>query len=175
MAYLEDSKYQRRKATNFIVVHASATKRSADIGVKEIREWHIKQRGFTDIGYHYVIRRDGKREMGRPTWAIGAHVEQHNWESVGICLVGGAPDDDPRTSENETLTKGENNYTPEQMATLEETIRVLKRDHYRNAQVVGHTDFPGVEKACPSFDAKGWWAPLEAKVQKEINNAQCLK
>jgi len=175
MAFLQEKDYQRRKATNFIVIHCSATKASDDIGVKEIRAMHINERKWTDIGYHYVIRRDGKVEMGRPTWAIGSHVEGHNWEAVGICLVGGAPVDDPRTSMNETMTQGENNFTPAQMESLERVVRYLRRDSYKTAQVVGHHDFPDVKKACPSFDAKAWWAPFEKQVQKEIASAQCLR
>jgi len=162
MAFLKDTEYLRRKATNFIVVHCSATKPSQDIGVKHIREWHIKERKWADIGYHYVIRRNGAIEMGRPTWATGAHVENHNWQSVGICLVGGVNEaGDP-----------ENNFTAEQMMALKHALRLLKRDSYRRAQVCGHHDFEGVQKACPCFDVKVWWAPLDKQVQKEIDSAR---
>lgn len=162
MAYLEHHEYQRRKTTTHIVIHCAATKATADIGVKEIREWHVKQRGFKDVGYHYVIRRDGTRELGRPSWAVGAHAEGHNATSIAICLVGGAPADDPRTSENETLTQGENNFTPEQMETLFESVATLKGGIYPGAEVVAHTDFPGVDKACPCFDVKKWWKEVSA-------------
>ena len=47
-----------------IIIHCSATKPSMDIGVKEINEWHL-QRGWSGIGYHYVIRRNGDLETGR--------------------------------------------------------------------------------------------------------------
>ena len=50
---------------NLIVIHCSDTYARMDIGVNEIRQWHL-QRGFNDIGYHYVIRRDGAIEQGRP-------------------------------------------------------------------------------------------------------------
>ena len=58
---------------NWLVIHTAATRPSMDIGVKEIRRWH-KKRGFADIGYHYVIRRDGRVEKGRADTRQGAHV-----------------------------------------------------------------------------------------------------
>lgn len=57
--------------------------------VAEIRRWHIA-RGFNDVGYHFVIRRDGEVEMGRTLETIGAHCKGHNTNSIGTCLVGGA-------------------------------------------------------------------------------------
>jgi hypothetical protein len=162
MAFLKDSEYQRRKNTDFLVVHCSATEPSQDIGVEQIREWHIKERKWADVGYHYVVRRDGTRELGRPTWAIGAHVEGHNWQALGICLVGGVDE----------AGQPANNFTPEQLKTLAECLRFLKRDSYRLAVVCGHHDFDGVKKACPSFDAKAWWAPFDKDVQKEIDSAR---
>ena len=58
---------------NLIVIHCSDTYARMDIGVNEIRQWHL-QRGFNDIGYHYVIRRDGAIEQGRPIEKPGAHA-----------------------------------------------------------------------------------------------------
>jgi len=70
-----------------IVLHVSDSPDSVDIGVKEIRAWH-KERGWSDIGYHFVIRRDGRVERGRPEDIQGAHVRGHNDDSIGICWVG---------------------------------------------------------------------------------------
>jgi N-acetylmuramoyl-L-alanine amidase len=116
-----------------------------DVGAADIRRWHRAQ-GWADIGYHYVIRRSGKVEAGRPVDAIGSHVKGHNVDSVGICLVGGL--------NNETF-KPENNYTPQQWESL---IRLLKtlRAKYPKAKVRGHRDFPNVHKACPCFNAIPW-------------------
>lgn len=135
-----------RKETNFIAVHCSATRPTMDVGVKEIRKWH-KAKGWADIGYHFVIRRNGRVEDGRAVDQIGAHVEGFNAVSVGICMVGGVKDDD--------FTKPENNFTPAQFASLEKLCRAMK-EKYPHAIVQGHRDFPNVAKACPSFDAKGW-------------------
>ena len=63
-----------RKKTEYIVVHCSATRPEMDIGVQELRKWHMKK-GWTDVGYHYVIRRNGTVERGRHPAAIGSHVK----------------------------------------------------------------------------------------------------
>jgi N-acetyl-anhydromuramyl-L-alanine amidase AmpD len=135
-----------RKATNWIVVHCAATPPTLDVGVKEIRVWH-KQRGFVDIGYHFVIRRDGTIEVGRPENVIGAHVEGYNSDSVAVSLVGGV----------NAKNQPENNFTPAQFAALALKLRELQAK-YPNAKIQGHRDFPKVAKACPSFDVRKWIA-----------------
>ena len=119
-----------------------------NIGAPEIRKWH-KAKGWDDIGYHYVIRRDGKVERGRREDAIGAHVAGFNSTSIGVCMVGGVSEKD--------FTKSENNFTKEQFAALEKLMSSLVKK-YPKALVRGHRDFPKVAKACPSFDAKAWAA-----------------
>lgn len=138
-----------RKTTDWIAVHCSATRPSMDVGVKEIDKWH-KARGWSGVGYHYVVRRNGTVEAGRPEKAIGAHVEGYNHNSLGICWVGGVNDD--------TLGP-EDNRTPEQKAALKTLIAYLKT-RYPNAKVQGHRDFPSVKKACPSYDARAEYADL---------------
>jgi hypothetical protein len=71
-----------------LVVHCAATRPDQDIGVAEIDAEHRAQ-GWDCIGYHYVIRRSGILEKGRPDSQVGAHVKGHNAFSLGICLVGG--------------------------------------------------------------------------------------
>ena len=83
-----------RSSTKYIVIHCAATKPSMDIGAAEIRKWHTDPpRNWDDIGYHYVVRRSGTiekpmLEVGRYLEIPGAHVANHNHESIGICLVG---------------------------------------------------------------------------------------
>lgn len=149
--YLTEDQYTKRDRTDFIVVHCSATGPSQDIGVKEIRKWHVKERDWIDVGYHFVIRRNGTIELGRPLWAIGAHVQNYNRTSVGICLVGGTPDGKSNVEEN--------NFTDEQRAALD-TLTVMLSGLYPLAVVQGHRDFKGVQKFCPSFDTKLWFHDL---------------
>lgn len=134
-----------RKKTDHIVIHCSATRAIQKIGAADIRKWHLAK-GWKDIGYHFVIRRDGKVEKGRGVDEIGSHVAGHNVNSLGICLVGGL---------NNDTYKPEANYTAAQWATLKVLILSLLKK-YPKAKVLGHRDFPGVQKACPCFDAKVW-------------------
>jgi N-acetylmuramoyl-L-alanine amidase len=136
---------KKRTKTNWLVLHCSATRAIQDIGASDIRKWH-RAKGWEDIGYHYVIRRSGKIETGRSRDVIGSHVQGHNADSIGICLVGGLNDD---------TYKPENNFTPQQWEALEKLIRGLLKA-YPNAKILGHRDFPGVKKACPCFDARKW-------------------
>ena len=129
----------------YLVVHCSATPATADIGAKDIDRWHREQ-GYFSIGYHYVIRRNGTVETGRPLDQPGAHARGYNQKSIGVCLAGGVAAD-KRTPEN--------NFTAEQFESLERLLRELKVK-FPKAVVIGHGQLPGVAKACPSFDAKGW-------------------
>ncbi len=135
-----------RIRTNWIVVHCSATRPTqVNIGAKDIRQWHIAK-GWADIGYHFVIKRNGKLETGRDVRAVGAHVEGHNLDSIGICMVGGI---------NDRTFRPESNYTAAQWATLKTLVADLVK-RYPKAKVLGHRDFKGVQKACPCFEAKSW-------------------
>ena len=126
-----------------LIVHCSASPASADIGVAEIRRDHIA-RGFTDTGYHYVIRRNGHVELGRAESQVGAHAHGFNSKSIGICLVGGA----------DKKGRGEANFTPAQLTALRAMLVVLSQK-YPQAQIVGHRD-TGAKKDCPSFDVAHW-------------------
>lgn len=147
---------QHRTATELLVVHCSATGPAQNIGVREITQWHI-QRGFDTVGYHYVIRRDGTLETGRPESAIGAHVKGHNANSIGVCLVGGV----------DTAGKPANNFNHAQFLALGELLDQLQ-SRYPDARILGHRDLsPDLNgdgritpnefiKACPSFDITAW-------------------
>lgn len=139
------------KDVKYIVVHCSATRLNMDVNTERIRQWHTapkpKGNGWSAIGYHFVIERDGKIEEGREITRPGAHVRGYNKQSIGVCLVGGL-------NKN---SKGEFNFTREQMDSLEKLLSMLS-DMAPNATIQGHRDFPGVNKACPCFDVKAWWS-----------------
>lgn len=136
---------------DLIVVHCSATRPTQDVGVAEIRKWHL-DRGFADIGYHYVIRRDGRVEDGRPVEKAGAHAEGHNARSIGVCLAGGL----------DAKGKPAPEFAPAQIESLAGLLRRLKAD-YSITEILGHRDLPDVAKACPSFDVRHWLATGELK------------
>ena len=134
---------------NLIVIHCSDTYARMDIGVNEIRQWHL-QRGFNDIGYHYVIRRDGAIEQGRPIEKPGAHAAGYNTNSIGICYAGGKGDNN----------QPEDNRTPEQKQAMYDLVASLKQQ-FPQAEITGHRDLPGVHKDCPCFSVKNDFKKLE--------------
>jgi len=135
------------KSVDYLAVHCAATPPKMDIGAKDIKGWHLRK-GWIDIGYHYVIRRNGAIENGRPTDRPGAHVRGYNHVSIGICLIGGVAADGKTP---------EDNFTSDQYNALLRLLQDLKTQ-YPDAKVQGHRDFPNVKKACPSFDVRSWWA-----------------
>lgn len=140
--------YTPRPRTNFIAVHCSATRPSQNVDEDEIRQWH-QAKGWQDIGYNIVIPRDGTIQIGRPMDYQGAHVEGYNSSALGICLVGGVSEADPK--------KAENNFTEKQFAALLDALRFCRR-YAPTVKIQGHRDFPNVAKDCPSFDVRAWLA-----------------
>lgn len=110
------------------IIHCSD---SLDGDVTVIRQWH-RARGWKDIGYHFVIRRDGEIEMGRPLDVVGAHCEGHNTDSVGTCLVGRVA------------------FAPVQLKALEKLDKML-RALFPGITLYGHREF-NTNKTCPNCD-----------------------
>lgn len=131
---------------NQIIIHCAATPPHLDWGVEDIRRLHTRSFKWSDIGYHWVIRRDGTLEQGRPEERAGAHARGHNANSIGICLVGGI----------DTNGKPASNFTPSQLKTLRRIVDEKLAD-YPGSEVIGHRD-TGAKKACPSFDVATWLA-----------------
>ena len=142
---------------NLIVVHCSATHPDQDVCVDDIRKWHLK-RGFSDIGYHNIIPRDGSLRHGRDLAISGAHAKGHNKNSIGICLVGGV----------DVYGNAVDNFEEVQKETLRGYIDSLI-EVFPGTKVVGHRDLSvdlnedGVitpdeyMKQCPCFDVKDWY------------------
>lgn len=115
--------------------HSGRARQSA----ADIRRWH-RQRGFSDIGYHFVVRLDGTIEAGRPLELPGAHCRGHNLRSIGVCYVGGL----------DSAGRPADTRTPAQRASLLRLLTAIHLAHPR-AAIRGHRDFAA--KACPCFDA----------------------
>ena len=124
-----------------LIVHCSATPEGKDFTVSDIKKWHL-QRGFSDIGYHYVIYRDGTVHKGRDESISGAHCLGHNTISIGICYIGGVASDGKTPKDTRTDA---------QKKSLIKLLKELKVK-YPKATIHGHCEFAA--KACPSFDAK---------------------
>lgn len=138
-----------------ITIHCSATKANQDIGIDDIRRWHVEQNGWADVGYHFFIRRDGTTETGRPVEIPGAHVAGHNKRSIAVCMAGGIGQDG----------RAECNFTFRQFSSLYRLLTHLQAQ-YQNAAIKGHRDkSPDLNgdgvidqsewlKECPTFAAK---------------------
>ena len=123
-------------AVRHLVVHCSATDDDVDIGAREIHAMHL---GFDwhGIGYHRVVRRDGRVEPGRPDYWVGAHVYGQNESSLGVCLI------------------GRDSFTPAQFDALEDVLRTW-RIASPGARICGHCDFSTTTKTCPNFDVQAF-------------------
>jgi N-acetylmuramoyl-L-alanine amidase len=125
-----------------------------------INEWH-KQRGFDEIGYHFVILNgyptaasfrlkqpqfwlDGTVQNGRSVDKIGAHAKGYNKYSIGVCLI------------------GKNQFTMSQFDALSRLIRNLLQQH-RDSHIIGHFEIDK-NRTCPNLDIN--WIRELLKEQK---------
>ena len=137
---------------NEIVVHCTATRpdwwagRSTRDKVAEVRRWHVNGRGWSDIGYHYLIDRDGTIAEGRPIGRVGAHVRGRNRNTIGVSLFGGHG--------GAEFDQFADNFTPEQDAALRQLLTELC-ERYPDIDIIsGHNEYAA--KACPTFDVREW-------------------
>ena len=137
-----------KRKINLIVVHCTATEEGKDYTVDWIRKVH-KSKGYSDIGYHYVIYRDGSLHVGRNINLVGAHARGFNTGSIGVVYVGGCPKGD--------LKHNKDTRTPQQKETLLHLLKDLRK-MYPHARIVGHKDLNAT--GCPSFDAKNEYKDL---------------
>jgi len=128
------------RTITLIVIHCSAVRPDQTSSAAQIDTWH-RQRGFhLGIGYHYVVRRNGQIETGRPEYMVGAHCKNHNSHSIGVCYEGGL---DARGQPADTRTE-------EQKVALRRLLKDL-RGRYPRALIVGHHDL-NPHKACPCIE-----------------------
>lgn len=129
---------------NLIVFHCSDSDNPKHDNIETIRQWHT-ERGFTgpddiegtedDIGYHFVITKNGSVFEGRPVNAVGAHVHGHNQDSIGICLTG----------------KTRSEFTPKQFMAARKLASSLMKEHGLNWKAVKLHNQLDPHKTCPNF------------------------
>lgn len=133
-----------------IIIHCSATPEARVVTAEEIDDWH-RGRGWSGIGYHYVIGLDGEVWEGRDIETPGAHARGYNSHSIGICYVGGMSED---------MSAPKDTRTPEQNAALVKLVFTLKSKYgLGNDAIFGHNEVS--QKACPSFDVRKWIKELK--------------
>ena len=140
------------RTITLLVIHCSAVRPDQTSSAAQIDTWHRRDRHYKfGIGYHYVVRRDGQIEPGRPEWMVGAHCKNHNAHSLGICYEGGL---DARGQPADTRTLA-------QKLAMLQLLEVLHRK-YPKALIVGHHAL-NPHKDCPCFDAVKEYAELQPK------------
>lgn len=154
-----------KRIINEVIVHCTATKEGQHYTIDDIRKWH-KARGFSDIGYHYVIYLDGTIHNGRDVNISGAHCLNHNSHSIGVCYVGGV---DKNNRAKDTRTDKQKEAFNKLLASL----KIL----YPKARILGHRDTsPDINgngliepnewiKDCPSFDVRKEYASLSGLIK----------
>ena len=129
------------RSITLIVVHCSAVKPDQLSSAAQIDTWHRNDRHYKfGIGYHYVIRRNGDIEPGRPEYMIGAHCQNHNKYSIGVCYEGGL----------NARGQPEDTRTPEQKTAMRRLLEEL-HERYPRAVIVGHHDLNPM-KDCPCIE-----------------------
>ena len=126
-----------------LIVHCTATPEFKDFDVKDVRDWHVKGNGWSDIGYHFLIKIDGTVQEGRNMAKTGAHVAGHNKSSIGIAYVGGM---------DKNMEEWIDTRTDQQKDSIFNLLMDLKFQ-FPDAVVYGHNDFTD-KKVCPCFNAK---------------------
>lgn len=139
-----------------IIIHCSDTPEGRYVNAAEIRRWHIQERGWSDIGYHFVILLDGTIERGRPIDRIGAHCKGQNLHSIGICYVGGMTYDGKKSKDTRT---------PEQKTAMRQLVQELSRSH-GPLTVHGHNEFS--EKDCPCFNVRAEFYPIKKEAPHSL-------
>lgn len=96
------SQLSNRTKTDMVVIHHTGNPNDDDLSAEEINASHQVQ-GWTCIGYHYVIRKDGTIEEGRPHWTVGAHAYGDNGHTIGIHVCGNFEIGEPTQAQIESL------------------------------------------------------------------------
>jgi hypothetical protein len=122
----------RMREIKKVILHCSASSLPEHDNVESIRKWHVEENGWKDIGYHFVITRNGDVHKCRDIKDVGAHCIGHNLDSVGICLT------------------GETEFTPDQYFSLAWLLADVINDNPSIVEVKPH-NYYNKEKDCPNF------------------------
>ncbi|OXE37456.1 MAG: N-acetylmuramoyl-L-alanine amidase [Phenylobacterium zucineum] len=133
----------------FLTIHCAATPEGRHVSADQISQWD--QARFGQTSYHWVIELDGSTHRTLRDDQKGAHVGGANTGNIGICYVGGVSKDNKTPKDTRTDA---------QKASLLTLIRTYQ-ERYPGIVIRGHRDWPGVKKACPSFDVRQWLKQVE--------------
>jgi N-acetyl-anhydromuramyl-L-alanine amidase AmpD len=117
-----------------VFLHCSASSKPEHDDISVIRRWHVEERGWSDVGYHYFIKFDGTIQEGRPLRRIPAAQQGHNRGSIAICLHGRTTDD----------------FTTAQFDALRRLCRAIGQAYDGQVTFHGHCEVDH-NKRCPVF------------------------
>jgi N-acetylmuramoyl-L-alanine amidase len=134
----------KKREVKYIVIHCTATQ--PETKIEAIQKYWREVKGWKDVpGYHYIIKGNGEVVKLLEETKNSYGVYAHNNECISISYIGGI---DKTGKPKDTRTRAQEN------AMFDKIVELTEK--YPKANVVGHRDFPGVNKACPSFDVKTW-------------------
>jgi len=118
----------------YIILHCSDSPQGRGDNAETIHNWHL-EKGWSGIGYNFVILEDGSTEVGRPPYWQGAHTKGYNHNSIGICMI------------------GKDSFTPEQINGVLNLINgLMVQYNIPKERVLGHCETALAEgKACPNY------------------------
>lgn len=128
----------------YLTIHCAATPEGRHVDSATISAWDKAKFGQTS--YHWVVEIDGSKHQTLRDDQKGAHVGKANTGNIGVCYVGGMDKD---------MHAPKDTRTPGQKQALRELVQ-LYQSRYPGIKVLGHRNWPGVNKACPSFDVAAW-------------------
>ncbi len=131
------------RTIKYIVVHCTAT--PPETTIESIKNYWKHYLGWKNPGYHYIINRNGDIVNLFPEDKVSNGVKGYNKNSVHISYIGGV----------DKNNKAIDNRTDAQIHAMFNKLVELS-EKYQGATILGHRDFPGVTKMCPSFDVKEW-------------------
>jgi len=143
-AYMDPTKIR------YLTIHCAATPEGRDVKAATISQWD--QARFGQTSYHFVVELDGTYKRTLRDDQRGAHTGRHNTGNIGICYVGGV---DAKMQPKDTRTAA-------QKTALRTLVRTY-RARFPNIIIRGHRDWPGVAKACPSFDVAAWLKAVDER------------
>lgn len=132
----------------FLTIHCAATPEGRDVKSATVEAWDKEK--FGQVSYHWILELDGTKHHSLPDTVKGAHVGNHNSGNIGVCYVGGM--DAHMANPKDTRTQA-------QKQAMKEIVQDYQH-RYPGIVILGHRDWPGVSKACPSFDVKTWLKTL---------------
>jgi hypothetical protein len=129
------------KKIDEIIVHCADTGVNQSFSIDDVRRWHVEERGWSDVGYHYYIRLNGEIEKGRPVFKSGAHCKGRNQDTIGVCFEGG------KLSDGSKWTGPLAAQLPA-FEKLRDSLFVV----FGELKISGHYEYSS--KSCPNFDVK---------------------